>query len=656
MSDQAENLMPAGVELKVQIQTNADRKYKNSTDEEDITKYQLTSDVDLGIEFETEIIATEEYNKLKIREERGTWKHPLDFLFSCISMMVGLGNVWRFPYLCYKNGGGVFLIIYVITMVFCGIPIVLQEVIVGQYFGEGGGTIIGKLCPILKGVGFSTMVMVTYYNIYYCVIISWSLYYLIASFVAIPDVPWNTCAGWWNSKNCWMPMDINNSSSHLSDNGNVSDEKVAAVIEFWKVRVLRINEGIEYGLGNIQWELAGTLLLGWVIVYIIVCRGLHQSGYIVWVTAVSPYIIMTILLVRALTLDGSTTGIKAYVNVDWKYFMQGRTWLDASTQIFFDYSIGHGALAALGSYNKLNHNCIRDALLACMVCTFTCFSAGLLVFATLGNMAHLQNKTVDEVATSGPGLVFLAYPELVLNLPLSFIWSILFFTMLLILGIDTEFCCVESLITFFVDKWHVHLRPHRRLVATFVCLACYLLGLPMVYEGGMYLFQVVDFYAASGMSLLWICFFQVTAISWCYGTEKLEKHVEEMVGRITSINCKILMFILCMCWKIFAPLIILGIFVAYIYSYSPVTYGEEYEYPKWAEIIGLLISFSSMVWIPIYAIYYSISNIIQEKTGSTYEKLCKSISMGLNPTFSEDNELFSNVKQQTQDEDEDHTV
>ena len=175
---------------------------------------------------------------------------------------------------------------------------------------------------------------------------------------------------------------------------NVTNPKVAAVIEFWEDRVLQINKGIEFGLGSIQWELAGTLLLGWVIVYFIVCRGLHQSGYVVWITAVSPYIIMGILMVRALTLEGSMTGLKAYVNIDWKYFKQGRTWLDASTQIFFDYSIGHGALAAMGSYNKFNHNCIRDAFLACMVCTFTCLSAGLLVFATLGNMAHLQNKTV----------------------------------------------------------------------------------------------------------------------------------------------------------------------------------------------------------------------------------------------------------------------
>eukprot|EP00096_Caligus_rogercresseyi_P015101 TRINITY_DN754_c1_g1_i6.p1 TRINITY_DN754_c1_g1~~TRINITY_DN754_c1_g1_i6.p1 ORF type:complete len:233 (+),score=52.33 TRINITY_DN754_c1_g1_i6:82-780(+) len=124
---------------------------------------------------------------------RGYWKNPWDFLFSCISVSVGLGNVWRFPYLCYKNSGGVFLIIYFITMIFCGIPIFLMEVAIGQYLGAGGMTTIGQICPILKGVGIATMVMVTFYNIYYCIIVAWSLFYFIASFVSIPGLPWDSC-------------------------------------------------------------------------------------------------------------------------------------------------------------------------------------------------------------------------------------------------------------------------------------------------------------------------------------------------------------------------------------------------------------------------------------------------------------------------------
>merc|ERR1711962_1309350 len=113
---------------------------------------------------------------------KGYWSNPLDFLFSCISVSVGLGNVWRFPYLCYKNGGGTFLLVYFISMAICGIPIFFQEVAIGQYLGSGGMTLVAQLCPILKGVGIATMALVFFLDIYYCVIIAWTWFYFIAAF------------------------------------------------------------------------------------------------------------------------------------------------------------------------------------------------------------------------------------------------------------------------------------------------------------------------------------------------------------------------------------------------------------------------------------------------------------------------------------------
>ena len=102
-------------------------------------------------------------------------------------------DVWRFPYLCYKNGGGTFLIIYFIAMFACGIPIFFQEVATGQYLGSGGLTMIGQLVPMLQGVGYATMTIVFFLDIYYCIIIAWTLFYLIASFTALPGLPWGSC-------------------------------------------------------------------------------------------------------------------------------------------------------------------------------------------------------------------------------------------------------------------------------------------------------------------------------------------------------------------------------------------------------------------------------------------------------------------------------
>jgi len=229
-------------------------------------------------------------------EGRGQWGNKLDFLFSCISVSVGLGNVWRFPYLCYKNGGGAFLIVYFIAMTFCGIPVFFQEVAIGQYLGSGGMTLVAQLCPLLKGVGIATMCLVFFLDIYYCVIIAWTIFYMIATFTAIPDLPWDTCDGWWNTKYCYRASDnmtendaaIANHTKILSHGEN---KTTTPVEEFWENRVLQQNLGLEFGLGAIQWELLGCLFLAWVFVYLIIWKGLHSSGKVrtFWLSRSPPY-------------------------------------------------------------------------------------------------------------------------------------------------------------------------------------------------------------------------------------------------------------------------------------------------------------------------------------------------------------------------------
>lgn len=123
-------------------------------------------------------------------------------------------------------------------------------------------------------------------------------------------------------------------------------------------RVLGITSGIET-IGKIQWELLGCLILGWLLVYFIIRRGLHQSGKIIWFSALFPYVVLFILLGRAVTLEGSYEGLLYYVTPRWEELRNPGPWIDGATQIFFAYSIGTGALPALGSYNKFHHNCYR---------------------------------------------------------------------------------------------------------------------------------------------------------------------------------------------------------------------------------------------------------------------------------------------------------
>ncbi|XP_020298339.1 sodium- and chloride-dependent GABA transporter 1-like [Pseudomyrmex gracilis] len=544
--------------------------------------------------------------------ERGGWGNKLDFLFSCISVSVGLGNVWRFPYLCYKNGGGAFLITYGIAMVFCGIPIFFQEVAIGQYLGAGGMTLVGQLCPIFQGVGYATMTIVFFLDVYYCIIIAWTLFYLISTFVNLPTVPWSGCENWWNTDSCFdgthgkMNCSVANNTCHHT----------TPVEEYWDQRVLGITTGIE-SIGKLQFELLGCLIIGWLLVYFIIRRGIHQSGKIIWFSALFPYVVLFILLVRAVTLEGANKGLLYYVTPRWEELLTPGPWIDGATQIFFAYSIGTGALPALGSYNKFHHNCYRDAIITCVVNTLTCLLAGCVTFSILGHIAQEQQTEVSEVVKSGPGLVFLTYPEVVLKLPGAPLWAIIFFVMLLILGLDSEFCIVESFITGVVDYWPDVLRPRRIKFTIAICLLMFLLGVPMVTDGGIYIFQLMDFYSASGMSILWVCFFQTIAISWIFGAKKFCDCVHQMMG----IRLNRFWYI---CWVVLAPVIMMFIFVFQIVQYKPLTYGGRYQYPLWADIIGVCLSLSSMLWIPGYALYYIIS---------TPGSITENISKGLQPNI-----------------------
>ncbi|KAJ9592234.1 hypothetical protein L9F63_001235, partial [Diploptera punctata] len=449
-------------------------------------------------------------------EERGGWGNKLDFLFSCISVSVGLGNVWRFPYLCYKNGGGAFLVTYGIAMIFCGIPIFFQEVAVGQYLGAGGMTLVGQLCPILQGVGYATMTIVFFLDIYYCIIIAWTIFYLIATFVRLPGLPWENCDNWWNSPNCFT-RGMNVSIVH-----NHTNHTITPVEEYWEKRVLQITDGID-DVGGIQWELFGCLILGWGLVYLIIWRGLHASGKIIWFTALFPYAVLFVLLLRSVTLDGAGDGLLYYITPRWEELLGPGPWIDGATQIFFAYSIGTGALPALGSYNKFHHNCYKDALITCVVNTMTCLLAGVVSFSILGHIALEQGTEVSDVVKSGPGLVFLTYPEVVLKLPGAPAWAAIFFSMLVILGIDSEFCIVESFVTGMVDNWPEVLRPHRRKFTFGMCVVMMALGIPMITHIICY---IKDITFLGGGRLMWVLLFPKTiAISWRFGAQEIYRLV-----------------------------------------------------------------------------------------------------------------------------------
>lgn len=213
-------------------------------------------------------------------------------------------------------------------------------------------------------------------------------------------------------------------------------------------------------------------------------------------TALAPYVVLIILLARGVTLPGAAEGIRYYLTPEWYKLYNMRVWIDAASQIFFSLGPGFGTLLALSSYNKFNNNCYRDAILTSSINCLTSFLAGFVIFSVLGYMAHVQHKSIEmvglegtrkpcktvaakfNIAISGPGLVFIVYPEAIATMTGSVFWSIIFFLMLITLGLDSTFGGLEAMITALCDEYPKVLGKHREIFVAVLLLGIYICALP----------------------------------------------------------------------------------------------------------------------------------------------------------------------------------
>uniref|UniRef100_A0A667WV27 Transporter n=1 Tax=Myripristis murdjan TaxID=586833 RepID=A0A667WV27_9TELE len=521
---------------------------------------------------------------------RGQWSTKVEFLLAVAGQIIGLGNVWRFPYLCYKNGGGVFFIPYVLFLFTCGIPLFLLETSLGQYTTQGSITCWKKICPLFEGMGYGSQVVVLYSSIYYIIILAWAFFYLFSSFNS--ELPWASCGNSWNTETC-VEFD------HTPDNMNwtVAENATSPVREFWERRVLNVT-GSVHELGNIRWELALCLLLSWVICYFCVWKGVKSTGKVVYFTATFPYVMLLVLLIRGLTLPGAIEGIKFYLYPDPSRLADPQVWMDAGTQIFYSYAICIGCLTALGSYNKYNNNCYKDCVYLCLLNSGTSFVAGFAIFSALGFMAYEQNTDISKVAESGPGLAFIAYPRAVAMMPFPQLWAVFFFIMIILLGLDSEFVGLEALVTAISDMnpSFFHYGHRRKLLLLAISVCSFFIGLVMVTEGGLYIFQLFDYYACSGMTLLLFAILQSVAIGWVYGADRFYDNIEDMIGYQPLPLIKY-------CLKFVTPVICLGTFIFSLIKYSPLKFNNTIAYPWWGYALGWWFTLSSTLMVPLWMLY-----------------------------------------------------
>ncbi|TNN19403.1 Sodium-dependent dopamine transporter [Schistosoma japonicum] len=534
---------------------------------------------------------------ITVGKQRDKWNKKMDFLLSVIGFAVDLANVWRFPYLCYKNGGGAFLIPYGLMLIFGGIPLFYMELALGQFIRKGAITAWGRVCPLLKGVGYSVVLVAFYTDWFYNMIIAWSLYYFGASFTF--NLPWMSCGNAWNTETCVDFHLINNDSDltwgnvSMQNNYSFVGNKTFPVEEFFSNQVLgRTKDTNVENPGKIQWQVLMCFVAVMIICYFSLWKGIHTSGKVVWFTALFPYVVLMMFLFRGITLPGSTNGIYHYIWPNIEKLKYAEPWVDAATQIFFSLGPGFGVLMAYASYNEFHNNVYRDALLVATINSLTSLLSGFVVFTLLGYMAYKRNVLVLDVINDDPVLVFSVYPEALSTLPGSTYLSICFFLMLLTLGLDSSFGGSEAVITALSDEYPI-IANHRELFVLGLFTFYVGVGALESTQGGIYWFHLFERTCVEYPILLAVLC-ETVCIAWIYGVDRFRQNIKQMLGFQPGIFWKI-------CWKFIAPLFILFIVTFGLLNFQPLQLGD-YTYPLWANLLGGFFSLSSILMIPIVAI------------------------------------------------------
>ncbi|XP_016906098.1 sodium- and chloride-dependent transporter XTRP3 isoform X1 [Apis cerana] len=567
-------------------------------------------------------------------ENRAEWSGKMQFFLSIIGYSVGLGNIWRFPYLCQQNGGGAFLIPFFVMLILEGVPLFLIELGLGQRMRQGALGVWNTIHPWLGGIGIASCIVTFFVALYYNVIITWCFYYLFNSLEAVTikagePLPWAKCP---------------------EVDGKPVEEcvKSSETAYFWYRTTLDAAPSIEEGSSGLKWWIVLCLLLSWIVVFFIVMKGIQSSGKVVYFTSMFPYLVLTIFFIRGITLKGASAGLAHMYTPKIEKLLEPTVWLDAATQVFYSFGLAFGSLIAFGSYNTPDNHCVRDVILVSCCNAFTAIYASVVIFAILGFKAMTnvdkclagnkdllvqhgfayQNTTMEKYkdivnnlnvtkmnftletcslseqldnAAEGTGLAFIVFTQAIVELPGAPFWSCIFFLMLLALGLGSQIGILEGMLCVIFDI-DLFKRIKKQYMTGVVCTVCFFVGLIFCTGAGEYWLKMFDSFAGT-IGLVMVALMEMISVIFVYGHEKFTKDIEEMTGYRPGAYWQFT-------WRFLAPIIMVCILVSSIISM--VVKKPQYSawdasrgiavptaYPGWVLAIAVVIIFAGIAPIPI---------------------------------------------------------
>ena len=455
--------------------------------------------------------------------KRGRWKSQLGFLLAAVGSAIGLGNIWRFSYMAYDNGGGAFLIPYVTALLTAGIPLLILEFSIGHERMGSAPLAYAKIRKNWEWLGWWAVTFVMFgIVLYYTVVVAWCLNFFVLSFNL----------GWGDDPNSYFFNDFLALSKTPSEIGEIRSPIFAALAVIW--------------------------FLNWVILYRGVQRGIEAANKIFMPLL---FCLTAVLVIWSLTLDGAMVGIKAYLSPDFSKLSDTKVWIDAYSQIFFTLSLGFGIMIAYASYLPAKSNISRNAILTALINSGYSLFAGLAVFAVLGFMATSHGKPISEVVSQSIGLVFVAYPKAVSLIPGGNLFGAIFFLCLVVAGLSSSISIIEAFAAAVVDKFGMRRKPF----ITGVSILGFLGATLFTTQAGLLWLDIVDHFLTH-YALVLVGILECILVGWFFKLKVLRKHI----NKISSIKLGFWWEILI---KYFVPLVLSIILLGDLYHELRKPYG-----------------------------------------------------------------------------------
>ena len=418
-----------------------------------------------------------------------TWSSKFVFILATIGAAAGLGNLWRFPYMTYENGGAAFVVAYLICLFFFAKPLMMVEIAIAQKFKEEivgtSGKIAGKFG---KFVGWLAIMILVALGGYYAAIIGWGFDFFSAS----PTVAWGSDAEGF----------FHNEILGLTANANE--------------------------VGNLSWKLVAGILATYLAVYFSIFKGLKSVSKVIQWTVPLPIAFLLILLLNATTLPGAIDGFQYFLLPDWSSLMSPKLWKDAITMSFFSTNVGIVLSFAYATYNNSKFDIVNSAWWIGLGDLLVSMTAGMAMFGTLGYMAHSTGQNVADVVSSGPTLAFVTLPTALAALPFGKgFFAVMFFGAILTLAVDSMFALIEA-ITMTARNQFGKLRnlSQPKLVAG-LCVVFFAWSLMFATGNGLYRLDVIDHFFFGHLFYVAIVL-QIILFTWVFGAEKIRQLVNSV--------------------------------------------------------------------------------------------------------------------------------